>query len=299
MAVTGPAQMISNIQLLRGLAAFAVAFYHAGYVIPGTVYSDFLAVPIFFVISGFIMTHITRVSSDYFLLHRLIRIVPLYWLATLAYAALVAVIYPVMGKHSDNVVTISTLLRDLFFIPRLDDDGVLIFPVLSVGWTLNLEMYFYLIFAGALQISRRAAPVIVAVVVLIVWFSGRISTSAVADPDFSRTSLRLSISRSGLPCTTPRNCRYNRPRSARSQLLRASLALVGFATTARKPIMALIAPPLIVVSAVLLETWRRSYAALPLRPWPLVHRLMHLYLCHAFVIGLFREATKSWWPARA
>ena len=36
MAVTGPAQMISNIQLLRGLAAFAVAFYHAGYVIPGT-----------------------------------------------------------------------------------------------------------------------------------------------------------------------------------------------------------------------------------------------------------------------
>jgi hypothetical protein len=75
-------QMIINIQLLRGLAALAVAFYHAGYVIPGTVYTDFLGVPVFFVISGFIMTHITRASSDGFLLHRLIRIVPLYWLAT-------------------------------------------------------------------------------------------------------------------------------------------------------------------------------------------------------------------------
>jgi exopolysaccharide production protein ExoZ len=78
--------MISNIQLLRGLAALAVAFYHAGYVIPGTTHTDFLGVPVFFVISGFIMTHITRASSDDFLLHRLIRIVPLYWLATAFYA---------------------------------------------------------------------------------------------------------------------------------------------------------------------------------------------------------------------
>jgi len=53
--------MIINIQLLRGLAALAVAFYHAGYVIPGTIYTDFLGVPVFFVISGFIMTHYARV----------------------------------------------------------------------------------------------------------------------------------------------------------------------------------------------------------------------------------------------
>ena len=67
-------------------------------------------------------------------------------------------IYPAIGKQSDNIVTAATLLSDLFFIPRLDSSGAVIYPVLSVGWTLSLEMYFYLLFAGALQINRRAAP---------------------------------------------------------------------------------------------------------------------------------------------
>ena len=102
------------------------------------------------------MTHITRASCDQFFLHRLIRIVPLYWLATAIYATLVVVVYPVIGKQSDNAVTLKTLLYDLFFIPRLDSEGTIIYPVLGVGWTLNLEMYFYLLFAGALEISRQA-----------------------------------------------------------------------------------------------------------------------------------------------
>jgi exopolysaccharide production protein ExoZ len=279
--------MISNIQLLRGLAAFAVAFYHAGYVIPGTVYSDFLAVPIFFVISGFIMTHITRVSSDYFLLHRLIRIVPLYWLATLAYAALVAVIYPVMGKHSDNVVTISTLLRDLFFIPRLDDDGVLIFPVLSVGWTLNLEMYFYLIFAGALQISRRAAPVIVAVVVLIVWFWGYYLPPP--SPIGFYAHHYVIYFPLGIAAYYAAQLPIQQAKVGALTTFTGIATLIGFATTAQ-PIMALIAPPLIVVSAVLLE--RGGVICRYRFAMALGASSYALYLCHAFVIGLFREATK-------
>ena len=36
-------------------------------------------------------------------------------------------------------------------------------PLLLVGWTLNLEMFFYLLFAGALLISRRYAPFLVCV----------------------------------------------------------------------------------------------------------------------------------------
>jgi peptidoglycan/LPS O-acetylase OafA/YrhL len=82
------------------------------------------------------------------------------------------VIYPAIGKQSDNIVTAATLLSDLFFIPRLDSSGAVIYPVLSVGWTLSLEMYFYLLFAGALQINRRAAPAIAAVAVFAVWLSG-------------------------------------------------------------------------------------------------------------------------------
>ena len=69
--------MISNIQALRGLAALAVVFYHTAFTFNGGVHTDFQAVSVFFVISGFIMTYITRAESDQFLRQRLVRIVPL------------------------------------------------------------------------------------------------------------------------------------------------------------------------------------------------------------------------------
>jgi len=74
--------MITNIQALRAYAAFAVLIYHTTYpLLPGN-HTDFQGVSIFFVISGFIMTHITLKDEresrpGAFLLHRVVRIVPL------------------------------------------------------------------------------------------------------------------------------------------------------------------------------------------------------------------------------
>ena len=279
--------MIINIQLLRGLAALAVAFYHAGYVIPGTTYTDFLGVPVFFVISGFIMTHITRASSDEFLLHRLIRIVPLYWLATAFYAALVVVIYPLIGKQSDNIVTLASLLSDLFFIPRLDGSGVVIYPVLSVGWTLNLEMYFYLLFAGALHVSRRAAPAIVAVAVLVVWLSGLYFHL----PSPIGFYAHRYVVYFPLGIGTYYAALYL-PQQAKIGMLAAfvgAVALTGFAITGQQS-MGLTAPPLIVLGAVLLE--RSGFACRNRLAMALGAASYALYLCHPFLIGLFREAAK-------
>ena len=279
--------MIFNIQLLRGLAALAVAFYHTSYVIPGTSHTDFLGVAVFFVISGFIMTHITRASSDQFLLHRLIRIVPLYWLGTAFYAAMVVVIYPAIGKHTDDIVTMTTLLRDLFFIPRVDSGGAVIYPVLGVGWTLNLEMYFYLLFAGALCINRRAAPAIVTAAVLAVWFSA---------PYFHLPSLIEFYAHDYVVYFPLGIGTYYAaqllPQQARIGMLAAfagAAALIGFATTGRQD-MGLVAPPLIVLGAVLLEQggvvcrYRLAMA--------LGASSYALYLCHSFLTGLFRETAK-------
>jgi exopolysaccharide production protein ExoZ len=279
--------MIFNIQLLRGLAALAVAFYHAGYVIPGTNHTDFLGVAVFFVISGFIMTHITRASSEQFLLHRLVRIVPLYWLGTAFYAAMVVVIYPAIGKHTDDIVTMTTLLRDLFFIPRLDSTGAVIYPVLGVGWTLNLEMYFYVLFAGALCINRRAAPAIVAVAVLAVWF---------AAPYFHLPSL-IEFYAHGYVVYFPLGIAiYYAAQLPAKQVMIGTLAalagtaaLIGFAVTNWQS-TALIAPPLIVLGAVLLERGGvicRNRVALALGASSYA-----LYLFHSFFTGLFREAAK-------
>lgn len=48
------------------------------------------------------------------------------------------------------------------------------FPILSVGWTLNFEMYFYLVFAVAIWLNRRYAPLMVAAFVSsIIWLDGK------------------------------------------------------------------------------------------------------------------------------
>jgi exopolysaccharide production protein ExoZ len=148
--------MISNLQMLRGLAALAVVFYHTDYRLPGDVHTEFQAVSVFFVISGFIMTYITRDDAAGFLGHRLIRIVPLYWVCTLGMAI-------VTHRHVDTDVFVKSLL----FIPQWNYSHDP-YPLLGVGWTLNIEMYFYALFALALSLSRRWAPLIAGSAVLLV-----------------------------------------------------------------------------------------------------------------------------------
>jgi len=116
-----------------------------------------IGVYIFFVISGFIMVHICwddfgrRGAAPNFLLRRIIRIVPLYWLATIA-ALIFHKVSATYGAHAGW----SELVRSFLFIPYRDEDGVWA-PILRQGWTLNYEMMFYAIFAAALAFRRQIA----------------------------------------------------------------------------------------------------------------------------------------------
>ena len=100
-------------------------------------------VDVFFVISGFIMWMVTAepVGPAQFLWHRVVRIVPLYWIATL-----------IMAAHRSS--SVSDTVNSLLFWPYRDANDEL-WPVLVQGWTLNFEMFFYLLFAAALIIPRR------------------------------------------------------------------------------------------------------------------------------------------------
>jgi len=153
--------LIANLQVLRGLAALSVVFYHTGFAVGG-VHTEFQGVAVFFVISGFIMTYITRRNPDRFLQQRLLRIVPLYWLCTTAAIALGLI------KGSGRLwaeASLQNIASSLLFIPYRDQTGEL-HPLLLVGWTLNLEMFFYLIIAGMLTISRRWATLLACAVLL-------------------------------------------------------------------------------------------------------------------------------------
>lgn len=163
---TRPSSKIESLQGLRFFAALLVVIGHAQHELRearpdlaanwGFVPFDWgLGVDIFFVISGFIMMHMMaeRFGEDgvarRFLARRLIRIVPLYWLATTAtlLTALHLYLTPGGAIHA---------LASYLFIPWPHPDGRGVFPVLSLGWTLNFEMLFYLIFAASLGLRRRA-----------------------------------------------------------------------------------------------------------------------------------------------
>lgn len=144
--------MLFNLQILRGIAAIGVVFYHTDFRLAEDHHTEFFGVSTFFVISGFIMCWITRDNADGFLRKRIERIVPFYWLCTFA---LILFTYKLpLDLMSWQFVTY--LARSLLFLPSPD------FPVLHVGWTLNFEIYFYLVFAAALWISQRLAPLIAA-----------------------------------------------------------------------------------------------------------------------------------------
>jgi exopolysaccharide production protein ExoZ len=147
--------VIANLQVLRGLAALAVVFFHTGYTFNGGVYTQFQAVSVFFVISGFIMTFITRDGASQFLMQRLVRIVPLYWLCTLAPIVLLWLTGGTIWKDPSA----ENIAKSLLFVPYRDAFGDVV-PQLGVGWTLNMEMYFYLIFALALVVSLRWGPLL-------------------------------------------------------------------------------------------------------------------------------------------
>ena len=146
-----------GIEYLRACAATAVMLFHyalaSGYSGALVALGQF-GVDVFFVISGFIMWTVSRdeASPAGFLLRRIVRIAPLYWLATLA-AALVT---------TEGGVTLGLgapagdLAKALFFIPAYSARSPdVVEPILSVGWTLNLEMAFYALFAASLAAPRR------------------------------------------------------------------------------------------------------------------------------------------------
>jgi len=142
-----------SIQLLRAVAAVMVVVFHVlnkaqntGVIVTHPFMSGAAGVDLFFMISGFIMVYIThnkKVSIKDFLLKRVVRIIPLYWIMTTV-AAIVFLLFPSM-INSQNGVT--TILNSYTLIPVKEN------ILLTVAWTLRYEVLFYLIFSISLLLG--------------------------------------------------------------------------------------------------------------------------------------------------
>jgi peptidoglycan/LPS O-acetylase OafA/YrhL len=154
--------MINNIQALRAFAAINVVFFHI--IGASKSYSQdvglfgFLegwganGVDIFFVISGFVMLHIQMIqrrSPFDFFKNRILRIVPIYWLLTL-FVIILYLFLPSIFKEMN--LTPVWAISSLFFTSSVFTNQET--PVVYVGWTLEWEMLFYLMFSIGLFFNK-------------------------------------------------------------------------------------------------------------------------------------------------
>jgi exopolysaccharide production protein ExoZ len=158
--------MLVQLQYGRAIAALLVVYFHSVLQLeridPNTVFANFefgeTGVDLFFVLSGFVMWLTTadrNMNPASFYYRRIERIVPLYWTLTLL-ASAVALVAP--SYLNSTKFDLPHLLASLFFVPWVNPASgaaELITPVIIPGWTLNFEMYFYLIFGSLLLLPKN------------------------------------------------------------------------------------------------------------------------------------------------
>ena len=185
----GQRETLTQVQVLRALAATSVALRHAQHdaasleLEAGRTFQAWNPIPwsagvdIFFVISGLIMVHTSRQlfaktgGARLFLSRRLARIVPLYWAVTTLYLA-VALLAP--SFLNQDYINFRFVIESYFFIPAARPDGV-VQPVYELGWTLNYEMLFYVLFTAAILLPMRWAVTVLLTALVGMVLAGRLA----------------------------------------------------------------------------------------------------------------------------
>jgi exopolysaccharide production protein ExoZ len=179
-------QHLVAIQILRAFAAGMVVFQHAQNDAGRSAADMSVAfgrtfplpweagVDLFFVVSGFVMVLSSEKlfaapgGARRFLERRVARIVPLYWLSAVIVLAAV-----LRGAAAGKVLapTLGEIVSSFAFIPwpRALDGAPR--PIHSLGWTLEYEMFFYVVFASFVWLRREqaVAAVVAALGALVAW----------------------------------------------------------------------------------------------------------------------------------
>ena len=175
--------MINNLQLLRAFAAINVVYLHVliggeSYGKPSIVFPyvggwGANGVDIFFVISGFVMIYTHSINPKTilnFYKSRILRIVPVYWLIT-SFIILIYFFFPNIFRSL--IIDIKSSISSFLFVSQLLNSS---HPIINLGWTLEWEMLFYLIFGLALYF-RTLNRVIISIffmMVLIIFVSEKL-----------------------------------------------------------------------------------------------------------------------------
>ncbi len=146
----------NSIQALRAIAALFVILEHVRFLNCGA-----FGVDIFFCISGFMIMFSTHTNTRHFITKRFIRILPLYYIMTFG-TFLLLLLFPSMFEQTK--ANPYFLLKSLLFIPFDIGNGI-IQPLMRIGWTINCEIFFYLLFFIAFRISHKYRGLICSILV--------------------------------------------------------------------------------------------------------------------------------------
>ena len=164
-----------NIELLRFIAALAVVYFHAVGTLRAVAFPEIgpnpltelgaAGVDVFFVISGFViflsLTRKNRTPIE-FARDRLIRLVPAYWILTISHLVILASVAILRG--AEVPFDFSWTIQSLFFVSQPLGNNL---PLISQGWSLEIEMLFYLLVAVGLIIKNPIANIVFPAVALV------------------------------------------------------------------------------------------------------------------------------------
>jgi peptidoglycan/LPS O-acetylase OafA/YrhL len=147
---------LPNIDIMRGMAVLAVVAHHVfaftGFSVPvlGT-FGGLLGVQLFFVLSGYLITEsASKHPTSVYWLHRVLRIFPAYWVAYLLVGVLTGRLIP------DRIIESPfPFFLNLVNLQQLHAVALFEFDVISVSWTLTVEVLWYALAPLLLLIGFR------------------------------------------------------------------------------------------------------------------------------------------------
>jgi len=165
--------IINNIQILRFFAASSVLLFHIAEYSKTYNYNPKLlsffegwgynGVDIFFVITGFVI-YISN-KNDYplsFIKKRFLRILPIYYFYTLTFI-FIFILFPNLFRGTE--INYQDIYQSFFLISTILDNK----PIINLGWTIEIEIYFTLIFFISLYFKDFKNKAIAISIILLIF----------------------------------------------------------------------------------------------------------------------------------
>jgi peptidoglycan/LPS O-acetylase OafA/YrhL len=189
-------EQLDALTSLRFCAAFAVMLYHVQFALPLSVGlpllpDGWLGVNFFFILSGFILSHVyagPHFVLTEFLRRRVARILPMHYLTLFVFC-----LFFFRSWGNDLHDKVNSVMANLFLVHAFFSGPLFNLGCNAVSWTISVEMFFYSLFP-ILRQGRRYLWVFAFYILGFLFLSHRISdvlTSAFPDFFFFNPFSRL------------------------------------------------------------------------------------------------------------